>query len=122
MNRTIKFRVWDTDENIFRHDCSITSDGIPQSSWGKDKEHWVIQFATGLMDKHQNDIYEGDIVRGEMHEDGEIITGQIKFSPFKGYFIDNRLISTYEIMYDWGIDWATLEIIGDIFHNKELIK
>jgi uncharacterized phage protein (TIGR01671 family) len=60
MSRTIKFRVWDTDRNKWVKWLTYNIDDFAQSN----KEwHKVSQF-TGLLDRYDKEIWEGDVVKG----------------------------------------------------------
>lgn len=75
------------------------------------KKETVGQY-TGLHDKNGKEIYEGDIVT-----EGEYI-GQVVFDEYYLGFFINFVDSEQEPLYDV----PNLEIIGNIYENKELLK
>ncbi len=80
--------------------------------WDIPSEEYVIQQFTGLYDKNKKPIYEGDIIRGmfNMGPAGEVLqTATVHWDDLNGY----------QWNY-WNLD--TVEIIGNIFENKELLK
>jgi len=121
--RDIKFRVWDNDSSkmypvlqLFTS-CGSTypkvrvDDKNENEDWLFTKD-FVIQQFTGLKDKNDREIYEGDIIKGP-HDFGpggwHERTGTIEFHKFNGY--------SWEY---WDI--KHIEVVGNIFENPELLK
>lgn len=107
MNREIKFRVWDESNKQWTDNPNIPLN-FTQNVEKKFQEILIPQQFTGLKDKNNKEIYEGDIVKGKRGYLREIEWNNTK----AGYT---------------GIEWEdyndkVLEIIGNIFENKELLK
>ena len=125
MNRLIKFRAWDSDnEKMVTGDLftarSIISRikwiAVPNGTWDFEIERSfngdLMQY-TGLKDKNGKEIYEGDIVKltypvmpewAEQKRVVEWLDNKCKFSICVG---DAREVK---------------EIIGNIYENKELLS
>ncbi len=112
--REIKFRIWNTKKKKMHlpfNNCSITYN----LSYFENTKHvkFPIQY-TGLVDKNNFDIYEGDIVKDTDYKD-KIIIGKVIY----------RLASFY-------VEWNTYPpsllatgtpiIIGNIYETPELLK
>lgn len=120
--RPIKFRAWDGVENKMW--SGVVKEGQdPGDSrargvngmieWAQSNGFILMQF-TGLIDKNGKEIYEGDIV--SKGKDSQIYT-----VAWRGH--------SYGLMrkIDYGQVWSgfvstasTLEIIGNIYENKDL--
>ncbi|WP_053215865.1 YopX family protein [Bacillus altitudinis] len=85
--REIKFRVWDEDAQEMVYEVGLTPEGIPYSipdyAEASDQFDYYpschkMQF-TGLRDKNNVDIYEGDVVQGSLrlHDDVDPIIREV---------------------------------------------
>lgn len=116
MNREIKFRVWDKDLNIMitfpnHYYKYIYFDGKP---WDNPNQN-PMQF-TGLKDKNDKEIYEGDILQRMVcincwTGDTRIDIHIVEFNPYTGYNLIEK-----EAIFGW-----LWEIKGNIFENPELL-
>lgn len=136
--REIKFRAWDTKKQIFvpsgdiifsdYGDTRITVNpncmeyiGDSCHNYNEDSRFKIMQY-TGLKDKNEVEIYEGDICR---------CWGG---SEFNGHYEYNKIYevkwqgSGFEMMIDdcgYGWNYSSgfeyIEIIGNIYENQELL-
>lgn len=121
MNREIKFRIWDIENKemlkVQELDFEPTFYGgriaIRPDQYNDyfDTEDMILMQYTGLHDKNEKEIYEGDIVKYEN------MTGKIMF--FNGSFIMSNFEETEE--WELGVINEELEIMGNIYDNPELI-
>lgn len=135
--REIKFRVWDEtgQEMIGPNDFYQNADMLPNGdktgchlsdffgmngdgTTGKEHERIVIEQFTGLKDKNDKEIYEGDIVKCANDSQGVFVWSQ-KMGMWR--------IDTTQTIDGWahpieGFDSDSLEIIGNIHENPELLK
>ena len=127
MNREIKFRVYNLNQKKFlTHACYFNHLNFNEFTcydrWFKtDEENVILQQYTGLKDKNSKEIYEGDIVkfRYEIHEhEFEEDIGEVYFENGIFYFDRNLAFATN----DCNFDESSLQVIGNIFENKELLK
>lgn len=138
--REHKFRAWDKDKKVFIPQdvfAVVTTDfkafGIMIRDWENYKEgeyfyehsQELIQF-TGLHDKNGKEIYEGCIVKFRSHPDKQIF-GWVEYLPNECrfcvlYYRDDFDRERNQISYYSFLHYNTLEIIGNIYENQDLIK
>ena len=139
--RTIKFRAWDLKKkSLYKptykaydgqlHDISITLDGIvmernlQHSASMLNNENYILMQFTGLTDVNNKEIYEGDILKRSIgYSDAD---RKISFDVvgFKGATFTTKRIKPdvrNEVYLD-NFMWHTIEIIGNIYENPELLK
>ena len=129
MQDRFKFRVWYNPQPTYddypkmlydaenTYDFMRTPDLIPADSFGElleDKDFIVMQ-CTGLKDKNGKLIYEDDIVKFKTELFGkpkQIIWDECHYI----------LKDTFIILCDMEIKQFGLEVIGNIYENKELLN
>lgn len=128
--REIKFRAWDKIakklyeiDGLWFEEESVTFEG--DGLGPQNKGRYVLQQYTGLKDKNDVEIYEGDIVASIERPD---IWQALIYFEFGGYRIkdpQNRVggqYNMYGLLYDIvGDEGNDYEIIGNIYENPELL-
>jgi uncharacterized phage protein (TIGR01671 family) len=115
--REIKFRAWDASTKQMFENVQ-NSNGF--DSWLHQPDCTVMQY-TGLKDKNGKEIYEGDIVIGDLRNEfgslQEDVRGQIAWNIKSAGFVTK--IPGEEQTYFIG---KYVEIIGNIYENSDLLK
>ena len=136
MSRQIKFRVWNISEKKFDYPSgyAITGDGH-FLAYGKlfysvdNPNDFVIQQFTGLLDKNEREIYEGDIVKCTWSEG--LLAWEGKGYPKEGicrirWESNGWIIPSHPGAFEPPQDscgcanWQN-EIIGNIFESPKLL-
>ena len=134
MTREIKFRAWDeVRKNWLKEDeYIISSDGgvidVFVHTNGIDveildvNEHAILEQNTGLKDKNDVPIFEGDIVKvfdGEDIEDPYCAYLEINYEQGKFYFHGAYAVTFDDVVEDEVLD---VEVVGNIHENTDLLE
>lgn len=126
MKREIKFRAWaEVGKTMLSNDDCISNGFCPTSTKEVGKEGiatfplvWM-QF-TGLHDKNGKEIYEGDIVIVDIDGDRTIHSVVWYGETYPAFELsdwDSETNGLSEVL-----NAGTIEVIGNIYENSELLK
>ena len=136
--REIKFRAWDKEKKRM---CRVLSVGTNDDGsaalltlWasfgqvdavgdGYPKRFELMQY-TGLKDKNDKEIYEGDIVNRHLDYPPRVITW-MPDGRYTGWFSsrsENQQTTNIMDHLPLGEDAEEIEVIGNIYENPELLK
>ena len=123
-----KFRAWTEEGKVMYYDVypfkddtlllsydEIAFDEVPASDF-------ILMQSTGLKDKNDNEIFEGDIVRYKAG--GDTFTEEVAYNKnLAGFGVkdaDANISLTFGELAE-EIDLHSLEVIGSIYQNPELL-
>jgi len=139
--REIKFRAWDTEKRKMYHQTSsewylddeYDSLTFPFETgvWGHNDTYILMQY-TGLKDKNGKEIYEGDIVKwlyGDQEQTDMVSYANGHFLVHSGPLDEDKHKNTHEdlwkVLRRYGVGRIgenTVEVIGNIYENPELLR
>jgi uncharacterized phage protein (TIGR01671 family) len=128
--REIKFRAWDIIQQKMFYDVQDTYDENNADHFGgllNNKIYHVMQY-TGLNDCNGKEIYDGDILIGQIcfPKDSEkrvIETFCVRWSKYRCAFIFSDKIDGKQTIGKWCqfFELCDRKIIGNIYENPELM-
>jgi len=130
MDRKIKFRAWDNEKKemyysewesagyfiMFGKDNKLCIK-VPSTGGGRKLENYELMQYTGLQDKKNVDIYEGDILKriGGIEPKFEVLWNEKEVGfVFQKVDGEQREIRTYTS--------DELEVVGNVYENPELLS
>lgn len=128
--REIKFRGRDIDQNEWRYGSYVAMaelDGtILHYIVELDGQQWIVfpetvgQY-TGLKDKNGIEIFEGDVIRTTSPDCTAVVVWEQGTVRNIGYTIESERKIVYVDRVDRN-DKSAVEVIGNIYENKELLE
>ena len=115
--REIRFRAWDKKRNeMVYFDFQLLHDESSSFYNEQIKDNPLMQF-TGLKDKYGREIYEGDIIQGNLFD---------RRLPTMGTVVYDREYACFGNENEAGITFlfkiADIEVIGNIWENQKLLN
>jgi uncharacterized phage protein (TIGR01671 family) len=139
--RDYKYRVWDTKEKKFlygKSGFSMYGEIVVLGQWGADvwksiredeADRYILLQYTGLKDRNDIEIYDGDIYKTVydydaspdkrykvMYKSGSWVGGNDTYSPLAWDFEEG------EISEDDSFVNENLEVVGNIYENGDLLN
>ena len=119
MEDLLRFRAWDTFDEEMVNDIFFSWQDCGYESLNEclSDERWKFMQSTGMFDKNDVEIFEGDVVR--FHTPQLTTIGVVVF---------NRHEACFKVRNDFGGHWVTVfhtryfEVIGNIYQNPELLE
>lgn len=93
--------------------------------WIDDAPGYVLMQFTGLKDKFNRPIFEGDIVKGLTTSNRSEVIGDVRWKANTAGFViymPNEFHASKLITASLDRSHTRLEVIGNIYENKELLK
>lgn len=125
--RAIKFRAWHPSakkmipyEDFLLYDHGTEPVSFVMSLRGEPYNYQYMQF-TGLTDKNGVEIYEGDIVKLRDVDGSEFDILEVKWAT-NGYHLYKKDQTGWRSSLAYHDDEFDIEVIGNIYENKELLN
>ncbi len=129
MDDRLKLRYWNKSSERFVEPYA-TRDGVPLYADGSEWDFdYIVSQCTGRKDRNRKDVFEHDIVKvtGSRETSGY---GVVEYMQSGCRFVINGFLeypSPYHTRKKGELflnleEWLYLEVIGNIFENKELMK
>ncbi len=128
MNRELKFRAWDNlkkewlKKKIYHFNPHFNEEGIGEFRLNQHPKGFTIQQYTGLKDKNGILIFEGDLVQYNQNSNYDGMNFEVVWSDTSfGWVLKSKTgdYLTNQITPN-GPRYNFLEVVGNIFENKEL--
>jgi len=110
MSREIKFRAWDKVSQTMRYGAEHSLTMCLMNA----RDFELMEY-TGLKDKNDTEIYEGDIMKHPFYPDN------LQVKHFDEKYVSAFLLSPDGVYGLRSMDFPSSEVVGNIYGNKELL-
>ena len=125
-----KFRAWHTPfkGKKFGQEMKYGRAGTLLSFAEMNPGDYILMQSTGLKDKNDVGIFEGDIVVGQQHLTTDLgtpfeIKGLVRYSERNTmFYLDEKNMGHDKFIHSLGSSIYQYEVIGNIYENPELLE
>lgn len=120
----LRFRAWDKETKTMNGMAEIYRNRNQEIELHPRDENIILMQSTGLEDKNNKEIFEGDVIAIEVDDTGTPINARVFQNSKIGVlmfhvFEDNEDVPMVELLEDNSV---AFEIIGNIYENQELLE
>ena len=119
-----KFRAWDKETKTMNGMAEIYRNRNQEIELHPRDENIILMQSTGLKDKNDKEIFEGDIVQ---YQNSKVPSADSKgvirfFDNWAMFGIDIEYNEPRALFFNGLADHISLEVVGNIYENPELIE
>lgn len=119
--RTIKFRAWSKEHQRMSYLNARDFAWLGENALSTEKDKYTVMQFTGSVDKTGKEIYEGDIVKYSLHR-GKNLNYQKRKVVWSAEKVGFNLKAFNKSEKMVPLTYKTMELLGNIYENPELIK
>ena len=120
---TLKFRAWDEDSQKMNGNVEIYINKDKTIEVRSKDDKTIVMQSTGLKDKNDKEIYEGDVVKFPEFNGDIYITPVVwdKSCACFGLSFSGKYPISFDYLEEFYTELKDIEVIGNIYENPELL-
>ena len=119
----LKFRAWDEDSQKMNGNVEIYINKDKTIEVRSKDDKTIVMQSTGLKDKNDKEIYEGDVVKFPEFNGDIYITPVVwdKSCACFGLSFSGKYPISFDYLEEFYTELKDIEVVGNIYENPELL-